>query len=73
MSIIVPLDMPENCGECLFKSEYIEMCIDGRKGLYKHIARCTLKPIELDDDDWKDSQWLMHNRFSWCPLKPYEE
>ena len=72
MAIIVPIDMPEVCGECLYKSAYEEVCVNGRDGLYKHIARCMLQPEEIEDG-YKTSTWLSHNRFPWCPLKPYRE
>lgn len=68
MAIIVPIDMPEDCDGCPFRTQYIEHVVNVHEGTYKHIARCRFQPEEVEDG-YKDMKWFMHNRFKWCPLK----
>lgn len=67
--IIVPIDMPETCGECLFCGDIQELSVD--KGLYKKIARCKLAPNDIEDP-WRDIYWQSHNKENWCPLIAYK-
>ena len=72
MPVIVPVEMPETCSECLFEMPYEDFCVDVKEGTFKHISRCMFTPEEVEDG-YKDMKWLMHNRFKWCPLREYKE
>lgn len=68
--IIVPIEMPETCSECFFRTptEYIHV----GDGLYKKIVRCQFASDSLGDP-WRDIRWQMDNKEDWCPLEPAEE
>lgn len=71
--IIVPnFEMPECCAGCPFRSPYEDHCVDAKEGTYQRISRCCFQPEEVEDG-YEASSWLLHNKYSWCPLKPYDE
>ena len=68
--IIVPMDMPNTCGECIFFGDTQELSLG--KGIYKKIARCILAPENMEDP-WRDIYWQIYNKEEWCPLKKIED
>ena len=66
MAYLVPLDIPECCAECFFRSPYEEISVN--VGIYKKISRCYLAPEEIEDP-WRDIVWSCKNKERWCPLK----
>lgn len=67
--IIVPIEMPETCGECPFRSGPIEIPV--KHGLYKKVSHCQFAPGWLEDP-WRDLKWMVDNKEDWCPLEPAE-
>ena len=67
---IVPLEMPQTCGDCPFRSSDKELNVG--TGLYKRINRCLIAPEEIEDP-YRDEFWQIANKEKWCPLKAIEE
>lgn len=68
--IIVPIDMPETCMDCPFRSGLIEIPV--KHGLYKKVSHCRFAPEEIEDP-WRNIYWQRDNREDWCPLEPVED
>lgn len=66
--IIVPIEMPDSCSECYFRSKAEELIVDC--GSYRKISRCLLAPNDMEDP-WRDIHWQIEHRESWCPLEPF--
>lgn len=67
---IVPLEMPQTCIECPFRSHDEEFSVG--TGLYKKINRCLIAPEEIEDP-YRDLIWQIDNKEKWCPLKAFDE
>lgn len=68
--IIVPIEMPETCSECYFRSSFEEFGVGS--GFYRKISRCLLAPNDMEDT-WRDIHWQIEHRETWCPLEEVEE
>lgn len=67
--IIVPIEMPETCSECPFRtsSEFFLRATD----FIKKFSCCQFAPDSLEDP-WRDVRWQLMNKEDWCPLEPAE-
>ena len=66
--IIVPIEMPKTCADCLFHAEPIEFALADQPGNYTKISKCIFAPESIDDP-WHSLVWQCENKEEWCPLR----
>lgn len=66
--VIVPMEMPKTCCECIFCGDRQDIALG--HGIYEKIARCRLSPEDVEDP-WRNIHWQTQNKERWCPLVEY--
>lgn len=66
--IIVPIEMPKTCGDCMFHIASQEIGVPGYPGFYEKISRCMFCPPTIEDG-WRSLLWQCENKERWCPLR----
>lgn len=66
--IIVPIEMPRTCGECIFRTVPERFGIKDHPGWFEMISKCRFAPDRVKDP-WRSLVWQSEFKEKWCPLR----